>query len=791
MPPVRENSNYRPTFNRTHERLAYEIFIVEVLTVDYERKVLTVEDVKDGLVYTEVSVFPANYSGLTGGDANMPEQGSLGLAANYSYERGYRQVMILGWVNAQQYPSVDAIASRQISGDRIQGYSDRLRATWRKATPGQRTASYTGGFSEKVDTSWDKQSAAMDRDKADSDKRQWTQIAGRRVAYSDAGMSLQGSVNRPNTTAPTVVPVILPDGTSDYIVYLAPGSQPSDRYVQGKQDVIPFSESTDLIQEYALDYPVPYEVLQTDLLNTILGATADPWGRTTVTPAAGNVPAFDSETFTVDQGWDDPFDDRVAAVGPTLSEGATPARRAYILERAQGTLVGYNLYDKSTYGFVLKPVLFPYNYLGRFGSVVESGYLPVNDSADHVEARLAASCLAIRFPYEQNTTRLDVTKEGFTSLEIGSTLPKENIPLNSGTASSPGQVYEHPHGAGRSLEAHLVGSAKLVVGKNRDEEDAIDAQILGQSVLRFGADDTSLPTAERTVLTQTRSQGDKVVPRTLQYWKKSKLVPGDAVSLTRKVGAENISIRAAMDGGTVIRLGAKNPLSKRRHLVNGYVDGPGKKAYSIGDGTTTVTDDGTTYVGRVDSKSSGRPDYGAGDNIYQFHDLTQAGSPPPANNFPPYSWSGPPVTNMDASGLSLDLHAVRDVLVRAGANPATGQSLLVDLAGGLVLALGKDLMGRSVTAELDGGIEITILPNAQGKAMRFNIIGDIDITHQGNLQYHCTGDMVTEATTSRSIVKTDRIETQQKAISSSLARDTTEAPDIVNNQGLYQSDENS
>jgi hypothetical protein len=776
MPPVRENSNYRPTFNRTNDRLAYEIFIVEVLTVDYERKVLTVEDVKDGLVYSEISVFPANYSGLTGGDTNMPEQGSIGLAANYSYERGYRQVMILGWVNAQQYPSVDAIASRQISGDRIQGYSDRLRATWRKATPGQKTSSYTGGFSEKVDTSWDRQSAAMDRDKADSDKRQWTQIAGRRVGYDDAGVSYVGSVNRPNTTAPTVVPVVLPDGTSDYIVYLQPGSQPSDRYVGGKQDVIPFSENTELIQEYSLDYPVPYEVLQTSLLDTILGTTADPWGRTTVTPAAGNVPAYDNETFTVNQGWDDPYDDRVSAVGPTLNEGSTPARRAYILERAQGTLVGYNIYDKSTYGYVLKPVLFPYNYNGRFGADVESGYLPVVDSPDHEEARLAASCLAVRFPYEQNTTRLDVTKEGFTSLEIGSTLPKENIPLQGG--------YEHPHGAGRSLEAHLVGSAKLVVGKNRDEEDALDAQVLGQSVLRLGADDTSLPDSRRSVLTQIRSKGDTPAKRyadgkPVQYWAKSRLIPGDAVSLTNKVGGENISVRAAADGGVVLRLGAKNAQSLRRHLINGYADGPGKTAYAVGDSS------------RVDSKSPGRPTYGAGDSIYQFHDLTQAGSPPSANDYPPYSWSGPPVMSMDSSGRSLDLHAVMDFLLRLGSNPATGQSLLLDLAGGVVMALGKDLMGRSVTAALDGGIEITILPNAQGKAMRLNIIGDVDVTHQGNLQYHCTGDMVTEATTLRSIVKTDRIETQQKAISASLARDTTEAPDIVNSQGLYQSDENS
>jgi len=97
---------------------------------------------------------------------------------------------------------------------------------------------------------------------------------------------------------------------------------------------------------------------------------------------------------------------------------------------------------------------------------------------------------------------------------------------------------------------------------------------------------------------------------------------------------------------------------------------------------------------------------------------------------------------------------------------------------------------------LEGGVEITIKPNAQGKAIRLMINGDIDVTHMGNLQYYCSGDIITEATTRREITHTDVVQTQQKKISASLARDTTEAPDIVNNQGYYQfpetaGDENS
>jgi hypothetical protein len=783
---VRSNTPHYPyEFDRSTNRMTNELYLVEVLSVDYERRVLTIRDMKDNLIYNEVNIFPANTSSSEQLDVNMPEQGALGIACNYDLQGGFKFPMVVSWVQVQAVWGQDAIANRTLSGDRVQGYSDRRRMSYRKAFPGQKTASYTGGFAERIDSAWDKQAADLSRDKLDADKRQWTQISGRKVAYSDAGVSYQGSINRP--TAPNLVPTLLPDGTSDFIAYLQPGAKPADRYVSGKPDVIPFSEHTELVQEYALDYPVPFEILQTSLLDNILGVTADPWLRTTVTPANGTIPAFDSESFVINQGWDDPFDDRITAVGPTLGEGATPQRRGYIMERVAGTLVGYNLYDPSTYGKVLKPQLFvgtpAQPYLGKFGTSVESGYNAVVDSADHAEARLAASCLAIRFPYEQNTTRVNVTKEGLVQMEVGSTLPKENIPL------LPKNGYEYPYGAGRSLEANFVGSAQVVFGKNRDEEESLDLTAMGQVVLRLGADDTSAPNAKRNdgsriAQTQIRSQKDLLGNRQLQYWvPKSTL--GDAGSLTMKTGMENISLRGAFDGGTVLRLGAKDPHSKRRHLKNGYVDGKGTTAYGVGDPQ------------RVDSKSY-RADYGAGDSIYQFHDLTQAGVSILPQFPAPYIWSGSPVTSstqssdpMSSHGQSLDVHSVRDILLRVGANTDSEQSILIDTAGGVVFDLGLDKQGRSITGTLEGGIEITVKPNKQNKAIRLCIIGDVDITHQGHFQYLCTGDVITEATTRREITKTDKVETQQKKISASLTRDTTEAPDIVNNQGLYQSDENS
>ena len=134
-------------------------------------------------------------------------------------------------------------------------------------------------------------------------------------------------------------------------------------------------------------------------------------------------------------------------------------------------------------------------------------------------------------------------------------------------------------------------------------------------MLRLGADDTSLPNAKRgdgkgrTVLTQMRSQNDKSDDRTLQYWKEPAQAAGDAVNLEDKQGMESISLRGAFDGGTVLRLGAKDPKSKRRHLYNGYVDGQGLTQWGIEESD------------RLDSKSPGRQTYGAGDDTYRFAHL--------------------------------------------------------------------------------------------------------------------------------------------------------------------------
>jgi len=768
---INDNSHgYLPApddFSRLDDK--YQPFLAHILSVDYERKVCTIQDDRNQMVFSEVRILPASYSSVTATDVNMPEEGAACLALKIAYNNGFAEVAIVSYLVDNTVNGIDAIAHRTIEG--IPGWRERTRGTYRKTYPGQHTTVLTGGYSQKTDEGWDHLASDFSRDKLDVNSRTHTETTSRQVRYTDAGLEFSGPVNRPGAIG--IHPSILPDGSKQYIVHLF-DTILSHRYLEGvgTSDIIAFSEKTEKIQEFALDYAVPQEILQDKLLDTILGTTRPPAERTKVNLSADGKIYVDDETFLVSQDSDHPYSRDTKAVGPITGEGTTPRRRGWIIEKTEGTLVGHNQFDQTTYGLVLKPVVFPYTRLGRFGADVESSYIPVQNDPFKVEAQVAASTFSFKFPSEHNTTRFDITKEGFSTFEIGSTLPYEKNPFNLGTP------YEHPHGAGRSLEGNLTGSLKLVVGKNRDEEESIDLTALGQTVMRLGSDDTSLPNDRHETLYQERGQSDKVVSRSLQYWSKSNLSPGDAIDLENKKGAENISLRAALDGGAVIRFGARHPNSKRRHLVNGYKDAKGQHPYSISDPS------------RKDSKTAGRPTYGSGDSTYAFHDLTQAGKP--KLNMFPYNWSGMPVANMDQQGLSIDFHTVRDVLLRIGADEVNNQSLILDLAGGIVAWIGKDsTQGRSITATLDGGVEMVIGHNNQKKGLRLEINGDVDWTVKGNVHWNITGDFILEDAAFRHDSKTDNITTAQKFIRKGLARITDESTDICHNEGLYFSDENT
>lgn len=750
---------YKPSGGMLQREDSLRHFPVRVTRIDYEKLCLSVENVTTGEIYDEIYQFPVAYSSMESTDLHMPETGQAGLAVFTSNTSGFIKVAITTWILSDTPSNLLAIAHRPLQ--RAEGFSTRRRGVHRKPYPGQRSTTLAMGYHEFVGAGWDRISADMSQDKLDPLRRQNYQLTGRKVEYSDAGLRLAGAINRPGAD-PTLVPEeLLPDGTTRQVVYLRDSMAGSRRYTHGEKDLAPLSEVLDRVQEFALDFPVPYEALETPFLDTLLGTTQDPFDRTSVNLQAGI--AHDDQSYIVDQDIDHPHDPLKTACGPAKGEGATPRRKGFIVERVQGTLVGYNRWDTSTYGRVLKPTLWPLTKSGRFGTNTETGVTPVKSSTDHVETRLAASAFHMRFPMDYNTTRLDVTKEGLVLLELGATIPKENIPWDNST-------YEHPYGAGRSLEAHLVGSAKLVIGKNRDEEDSLDLATLGQVVLRIGADDGSLPGDGRVVAHQTRGKKDAVLPRDLQFWKQPKLKPGDAgdLSASAKTGAENVSLRAATDGGVFLRLGARHEKSRRRHLMNGYLDGQGRNQCPPGTGQR--------------SRSEGRPIYGAGDAPYAFNDLRTAGKP--ISNLAPYFWSGDPVVDPDVHGLSLDAHAVRDIFIRVGKNKLMGQSILLDLEGGIVGIVGKDKKGRSLTGSMQGGIELTVGSNLEGRAIQLDIVGDVNMVVKGHYHVHATGDIVFDSMGSiYTLAKKEHISKGMNIRQAALVQHVTEAADIVHNQG--------
>jgi hypothetical protein len=292
---------YRPDPNApTREQEENQVFLARVLSVDYEHKVITLSDLRTNTVFADVSVFPANASSEESTDVQMPEVGTMCVAAPLLYAGGFATVGIISYVLSETHRAQDAVAFRGPEG--VGTLQNRKRGVYRKAYPGQKTSSMSGGFSEKVGGGWDRSSKDLSRDKVDEDRHSWTQITGRRVSYTDAGLSFSGPINRPGAT--TVTPRTLPDGSKEYVVYLKPGANLADRYQSGSQDIIPFAESTERIQEFSLDYPMPAEILETDLFEQILGETADPWNRTSVTQTGGV--SHDDQTYMIDQQADHP-----------------------------------------------------------------------------------------------------------------------------------------------------------------------------------------------------------------------------------------------------------------------------------------------------------------------------------------------------------------------------------------------------------------------------------------------------------------------------------------------------
>jgi len=757
MKPINLNSRLSHLEHR-YSDIRNGLFIGSVEFVDYEKKQLAIRDLASDILYERVDIFPATGSSYTQTDLTMPEVGAIGICGVISNNGGFIRIGVIQWSVSNTLTGLNTVGYRGFINPK--GQNLRKRGIYRKTYPGQKTATLTEGFSEVQDAGWDRQSNELSRDKLNIFSRTRSMVSGTHVFYDESGLSLSGLVDREFDTS--LMETKLPDGTSKRYVYLNNSSK--SRFIDGLDNSIPLVERLSKVHEFGLDFPVPLELVRSKLLDQILGSTANPFDRTKVN-TNGDF-SVDDQTGIDTQDTDHPYDVDTAPTGSATNDCTSYRRKGYIIEKSEGTLVGSNPWDNLTYGKVLKPVIFPYTSDGRFGTSVESSYLPVNQSQDQVETLLAASAFSIRFPYEYNTTRLDITKEGLTLIELGSTIPKENISID-------GSTYEHPYGAGRSLELHAVGSARMVLGKNRDEEESLDLTTLGQVVMRLGSDDSSLPNDRRHVLTQSRYQNDSIQYRKFQYWNTPKLEAGDSGPLDNKRGAEGVSLRAAFDGGTVLRLGARNPNALRKHLYNGYKDGQGLNQYGLSDPS------------RKDSRTDGRPIYGSGDSVYAFHDLTTAGAS--QLGLPPYFYSGSSITNMDRHGLSLDIHAVRDILLRAGANPESGVSVSIDLGGGLVAMISKDNKGRSITATLDGGGEIVIGTNNEGRSLQLELNGDVNIVCKGNWHQYVTGDYYIESTNKTEVTKVENVIKAMNIRQAAMVQHVTEAPDIVNNQGLYKS----
>jgi hypothetical protein len=746
------NLNQRPSpLDHSKEDVKYGIFIGQLEFVDYEQQILGIREITTNILHNRVDIQPASSSSNNHTDITIPDIGAKCICCNISSQSGFIKIAVMQWLLTSTKLGLRAIGYR--GKELSQGNNIRKRFLYRKAYPGQHSVNLASGFSELEDSGWDKQGSDLSRDRLDTSARIRTQTTGTNVYLDESGLTKSGQVFRPGSD---LINIVLPDGTSIQPLYLKDGS----KFGSGDPLNIPIVERIERVQEFGLDYPIPQEVLDSQEYQDALGLTEIPFSKTSVSNG------LDNQSYINSQAVDSLYDNGLPIVGSFTNDGVSYRRKGYIVESVKGTLVGYNPFDKSTYGQILKPTLFPLTKAGRFSTNIESGYIPVNKSTDEVESLVAASTLSVRFPYEYNTTRLDITKEGFISFEIGSTIPKENIPIDDST-------YEHPHGAGRSIEGHIIGSVKLVVGKNRDEEDSIDLTTLGQVVLRLGSDDSNSLENRRDVSTQIRSKNDSILERSYQFWTPT-LPIGDAGSLENKSAFEKISLRGAFDGGTILRLGARDPGVLRKHLYNGYSDAKG------------LTEFGIDSADRKDSRTSGRPTYGSGDSVYAFHDLTKAGQS--QFNKSPYFYSGSPMSNMDRHGLSLDVHSVRDILLRIGANPDSGQSLMLDLGGGLVATIGKDSQGgRSITASLDGGTEITLKSNNEGRALQLEIDGDVNIFCKGNWHQKITGDYYLESNNTTMITFIENIIKAMNIRQSAMAQHVTEAPDIIHNQGGYSS----
>ena len=111
-----EEAPIKPSItDHTRSDEQYQVFIARVVSVDYEKKTVAIKDKRNTLTYNDISAIPANSSSLSGTDVDMPEEGSMCVAACLEFNRGSSRYIILNYLVSDTVTGQDAVANRAIT----------------------------------------------------------------------------------------------------------------------------------------------------------------------------------------------------------------------------------------------------------------------------------------------------------------------------------------------------------------------------------------------------------------------------------------------------------------------------------------------------------------------------------------------------------------------------------------------------------------------------------------------------------------------------------------------------
>ncbi|MFA5732778.1 MAG: hypothetical protein WC934_12345, partial [Acidithiobacillus sp.] len=373
----------------------------------------------------------------------------------------------------------------------------------------------------------------------------------------------------------------------------------------------------------------------------------------------------------------------------------------------RGTLVGYNENDITRYGKVLKSKLFDLHYNTFPTQNLEA--VVTGQEPDHTEVRYRAVANSFEMLREYQHTRMYIDKEGHCDLFVGATSYLSDCPFDP--------QIEHPLGAGRSMDVVLGGSLKMLIDKNRNEEESLILDTIGQVRFHLGKDDGIISATRRngTFMASDGTSSNYNLGVT-----NAKLSSGNNTNFQNKTNAEHKSLIGTLDGGLTLRVGTDNGDIKRKFFKNGFSDGKGRTKVTSGP----------------DVRDESRAIYGEGDSTYQFHNMTNLVS----GDEPPYTTVGVPITDPDISGHSADIHMCGNMWMRIGCDSIDRKSLMLDLDGSSVIAIGRGRGNKSLSASLDGSAEIVIRADSDGNALSIKIQGNVHSFVDGNMIEYVKGD---------------------------------------------------